>query len=85
MRELEIKNVAGFQLIQEFSKRVVLDEYDSFVAENNELESLKVEIMPEGSAFFDRWLKEESDLLYDAIMLAVNNYIQTEGISSPEL
>ena len=34
MREFNIKNVNGFELVKEFSKRVVADYYDSFVDEN---------------------------------------------------
>lgn len=86
MREFNIKNVAGFELIKEFSKRVVADEYDSFVANNSNLnQEDKVDVISENSEYFNNWLNDEADRLYEEIMINVNRYIEFGGIDSPEL
>lgn len=86
MREFNIKNVNGFELVKEFSKRVVADYYDSFVDENFTLDKEdRIEVIPDNTKYFEQWLEQEANTLYEEIMAVVNSYVEFDNITEPEL
>ena len=86
MKEFNIKNVNGFELVKEFSKRVVADYYDSFVDENFTLDKEdRIEVIPDNTKYFEQWLEQEANTLYEEIMAVVNSYVEFDNITEPEL
>jgi hypothetical protein len=76
MRKFKYTEIEGYELVYEFCCRVVADEYDGFV-ENNEIEPLE-------KNNFDFWLDKESSRLYNIMMKQVNLYADNGGISPPQ-
>jgi hypothetical protein len=76
MKSFKYPEIAGYELVYEFCCRVVADEYDSFV-ENNEIKPLE-------KNDFDVWLDKESSKLYNIMMKQVNLYADSGEISLPQ-
>lgn len=77
MRKFDFPEAHGFDLVKEFCKRVVADEYDNYCQINEET------LLDESSDEFKEWLEHESNLLYNEIMERVNFYCDFDGVNPP--
>jgi hypothetical protein len=75
MRKFKFKEAHGLELVEEFCARVVADEYDAWVEDE--------QIEPLNKKQFNKWLKKESDTLYNLVMESVNDYTEFGGVDHP--
>jgi hypothetical protein len=76
MRKFKFTDATGFDLVEEFAKRVVADVYDNYCDQEDIYVS-------DSSDEFKYWLAEQSELLYNEIMEGVNNYCDFDGVEPP--
>lgn len=75
MRKFQFEEAHGLDLVKEFAKRIVADEYDS-------LEGPKIN---EDSIEFRNWLEYESNRLYNGILESINAYVDNGSIDTDDI